>query len=212
MTDSTIDWFRKPGTRGDDDPGTLNACYNALDRHVIRGRAEDVALVLDARSWTYADLLTEVGALAGALRAFGTAAGDRIAVSPLPSLEGVVVTLAAARLGAVVEHVDDLAPHVAAAKVLVSGTDPALDTGDVPVLTVDDSTELSWTMVMRAGRTDPAGCADVAGDAVLVRAGESELRVLDALAGEDLQAPPGATVIDVGGLRLWSCATPEVAS
>ncbi len=59
-------------------------------------------------------------------------------------------------------------------------------------------------MVMRAGRTDPAGCADVAGDAVLARAGESELGVLAALHGSDLPTPAGATVLDVGGLRLWS--------
>lgn len=206
---TTIDWFRRPGTRGDDDAGTLNACYNALDRHVIRGRAEDVALVLGTRAWTYAELLTEVGALAGVLRAFGTGAGDRVAVSPLPTFEGVVVTLAAARLGAVVEHVDDLAPLVATSTVLVAGTDPALDPGDVPVLTVDDSTELSWAMVMRAGRTDPAGCTDVSGDAVLARAGESELRVLDALGGDDLPIPTGVSLLEVGGLRLWSSAPVE---
>ena len=35
-TSTTIDWFRKPADSPAD--GTLNACYNALDRHVIRGR------------------------------------------------------------------------------------------------------------------------------------------------------------------------------
>ena len=85
-TSTTIDWFRKPVDSPAD--GTLNACYNALDRHVIRGRAEDVALVLGTRSWTYARLLTEVGALAGVLRAFGTGVGDVVAVGPLPAFEG----------------------------------------------------------------------------------------------------------------------------
>ena len=108
-------------------------------------------------SWTYAELLTQVGALAGVLRAFGTGVGDRVAVGPLPPFEGVVVTLAVARLGAVVEHADDLAPHVAAATVLVAGTDPASTPATSRSLTVDDSTELSWAMVMRAGRTDPGG-------------------------------------------------------
>jgi hypothetical protein len=37
-----VSWFRAPA---DDDPGTLNACYDALDIHVIRGRAEEIALV-----------------------------------------------------------------------------------------------------------------------------------------------------------------------
>ena len=34
-----VTWFRAPDG---DDPGTLNACYNALDIHVIRGRADEV--------------------------------------------------------------------------------------------------------------------------------------------------------------------------
>lgn len=204
-TTTTIDWFRKPvGSPAD---GTLNACYNALDRHVVRGRADEVALVLGPRSWTYAELLAEVGALAGVLRSFGTGVGDVVALGRTPAFESVVVTLATARLGAVVEHADDLAPHVGTARFLVAGTDPGLETGEVPLLTVDDSTELSWAMAMRAGRTDPAGCADVTGDAVLARSGDDVLPVLAALTGEGTTAPAGATELEVGGLRLWSFAT-----
>jgi hypothetical protein len=207
MTGTTpVDWFRRPVDSPAD--GTLNACYNALDRHVIRGRAEDVALALDTRTWTYAELLTDVGAFAGVLRAFGTGIGDPVAVAPLPEFEAVVVTLAAARLGAVVDHTDDLAQYVATARVLVAGTDPGLHTGDVSLITVDDSTELSWAMVMRAGRTDPAGCADVPGDAVLARHGGSRLTVLDALAPTAPPAPPWAAVLDVGGLHLWAGVAP----
>ena len=33
-------WFRPPSG----DEGLLNACYNALDVHVIRGRADDLAV------------------------------------------------------------------------------------------------------------------------------------------------------------------------
>jgi hypothetical protein len=44
MTTDDVNWFRAPS---DGDPGTLNACYNALDVHVIRGRAEDTALTID---------------------------------------------------------------------------------------------------------------------------------------------------------------------
>lgn len=207
-TSTTIDWFRKPvGSPAD---GTLNACYNALDRHVIRGHAEDVALTIDSRSWTYAELLTDVGALAGVLRAFGTGVGDTVAVSPIPTYEAVVVTLAVARLGAVVEHTDDLAAYVATARVLVAGTDPSLEAGDVPVVTVDDSTELSWAMVMRAGRTDPAGCTDVPGDAVLARVGDAHLTVLSALGAGAGPAPAGTSVLVVGGLAVWVSA-PEAA-
>jgi hypothetical protein len=206
---ATIDWFRRPVDSPSD--GTLNACYNALDRHVIRGRAEEVALSLGARSWTYAALLTDVGAFAGVLRAFGTGAGDTVGLGPVPDFEGVVVTLAAARLGAVVQHVDDLAPLVGTATVLVADTDPGLDAGDVPVVTVDDSTELSWAMVMRAGRTDPAGCADVTGAAVLARWGGAELAVLGALGADDVPVPEGATLLRVGGLALWVRDAPQAA-
>ena len=40
MTSRTtgVTWFRAPS---DDHPGILNACYNALDIHVVRGHADD---------------------------------------------------------------------------------------------------------------------------------------------------------------------------
>ena len=59
-----VAWFRTPA---DGDPGTLNACYVALDLPVIRGRADDVALVIDGTDHTFARLLTEVAACAGVL-------------------------------------------------------------------------------------------------------------------------------------------------
>ena len=126
-------------------------------------------------------------------------------MAPLPAFEAVVVTLAVARLGAVVDHTDDLAPHVATARVLVAGTDPGLETGDVPVVTVDDSTELSWAMVMRAGRTDPAGCADVArGRRARPAGGVGADRPRRARRGRRSRYRPAPTVLDVGGLALWS--------
>ena len=72
------------------------------------------------------------------LRAFGIGLGDTVALGPVPAFEAAVVTLAVARLGAVVVHTDDPAP-TSHARVLVAGTDPSLDTGDVPVVTVDDA-------------------------------------------------------------------------
>ena len=62
----------------------LNTCFNALDRHVIRGAADRPALIHDsaddrrAQTYTYAELLTEVAAFAGALRAMGVDKGDRV--------------------------------------------------------------------------------------------------------------------------------------
>ena len=54
--------------------GLVNTCYNLLDVHVERGRAEQVALIYDSpvtgviKSYTYRDLLNEVATFAGALR------------------------------------------------------------------------------------------------------------------------------------------------
>ena len=77
---SPVSWFRPPA---DGDPGTLNACYEALDIHVVRGRADDVAATLDGEQHTFASLLTEVAACAGVLRAFGVGLGDRVVVGEL---------------------------------------------------------------------------------------------------------------------------------
>lgn len=154
-----VSWFRAPG--GDGDPGTLNACYNVLDIHVIRGRADDAALVVDGRERTFARLLTEVGAFAGVLRAFGTTPGAEVLTSGLTGADDVVVQLAVARLGAVlVDEASVTAPVVAVHDTLPASAAP----DDRVVITVDTSSELDLAMLMRAGSTDPAGCADVPGD------------------------------------------------
>ncbi len=192
-----IAWFRTPA----DDAGTLNACYNALDIHVIRGRAEDVALPDPGGDWTFARLLTEVGACAGVLRAFGVGIGDRVAVGALPRVTGVIVALAAARVGAVSTY-DDL-PAADAAMVVARSADG--------VVLAADGEELPWDIAQRAGRTDPAGCADVPGDAVLSRRGDQSLSVLAALGAPHehvTQAPPGAVLVEVGGLMMWSFDAP----
>ncbi len=159
MTDLT--WFRAPAGDRADDPGTLNACYNALDIHVIRGRADDPALVVGGRARTFAQLLTEVGAFAGVLRAFGTVPGDEVLAAGLTGADDVVVQLAVARLGAVlVDPASATSPRVA-----VHDTAPApAAADDRVVITIDTSSELDKAAMMRAGSTDPAGCADVAGD------------------------------------------------
>ncbi len=188
-----VAWFRPPS----DDAGTLNACYNALDIHVIRGRADDVALDDPSGRWTFAHLLTEVAACAGVLRAFGVGLGDVIALGPVPRASGVVVALAAARVGAV--SVYDDGPALDAPMVVTA-------TADGVVLAADGQ-DLPWDVALRAGRTDPAGCTDVPGDAVLSRCGGVDLTVLAALGASQDQlppTPPGASLVQVGGLQLWS--------
>ena len=87
--------------------GTLNTCFNALDRHVRDGRGAQVALFYDspvtgtATQVTYAELLDQVSRFAGGLRRLGVNKGDRVLIY-LPMIpEAVVAMLACARLGAI---------------------------------------------------------------------------------------------------------------
>jgi propionyl-CoA synthetase len=111
-----VDWIRRPQQILDDasppfyrwfPDATLNTCFNALDRHVVRGAADRPALVYDSavtgtkRKFTYAELLAEVAAFGGALRALGVEKGDRVVIY-LPMIpEAVIAMLACARIGAV---------------------------------------------------------------------------------------------------------------
>jgi len=85
--------------------GKLNACYNALDRHVLAGRGNRVAFHFegepgDTRTLTYSDLLHQVKKAANALTALGVRDGDRVAIY-LPMIpEAVIAMLACARIGA----------------------------------------------------------------------------------------------------------------
>lgn len=159
MTD--LIWFRAPAGDRTEDFGTLNACYNALDIHVIRGRADDPALVVRGKTRTFAQLLTDVGAFAGVLRAFGTGPGDQVLTEGLTGADDVFVQLAVARLGAVlVDAASAIAPTVAVHDTTPGEAAP----DDRVVITIDTSSELDKATLMRVGSTDPAGCADVAGD------------------------------------------------
>lgn len=87
--------------------GTLNTCYNCLDRHIDRGRGKQLALIYDSpvtntvRRFTYSELREEVARVAGALRAQGVVAGDRVIIYMPMVPEAVIGMLACARLGAV---------------------------------------------------------------------------------------------------------------
>ncbi|MGP0105589.1 propionyl-CoA synthetase [Rhodoblastus sp.] len=87
--------------------GTLNTCYNALDRHVKNGCGEQAALIYDSpvtgmkRTYTYAQLLAEVNAVASVLKDFGVTKGDRV-LAYMPMIpEAVIGVLACARIGAI---------------------------------------------------------------------------------------------------------------
>ncbi|ABE41438.1 propionyl-CoA synthetase [Rhodopseudomonas palustris] len=85
----------------------VNTCYNALDRHVANGRADQVALIHDSpltgsiSQFTYAEMLREVQALAAVMQDFGVAKGDRVILYMPMVPESMVAMLACARIGAV---------------------------------------------------------------------------------------------------------------
>jgi len=87
--------------------GELNTCYNAVDRHVETGRAEQLALIYDSpvtdtiSRYTYRELRDQVALFAGVLQANGVGKGDRV-ILYLPMVpEAVIAMLACARLGAI---------------------------------------------------------------------------------------------------------------
>src|ERR1700680_1174182 len=85
----------------------VNTCYNALDRHVAGGRAQQVALIHDSplsgsvTKFTYAEMLHEVKTLAAIMADFGVVKGDRVILYMPMVPEAVVAMLACARIGAV---------------------------------------------------------------------------------------------------------------
>ncbi len=85
----------------------VNTCYNAIDRHVENGRADQAAIIYDSpitgtkSSITYAQLQTRVAALAGGLAAKGVRKGDRVIIYMPMVPEALEAMLACARIGAV---------------------------------------------------------------------------------------------------------------
>jgi propionyl-CoA synthetase len=85
----------------------VNTCYNALDRQVASGRANQLALIHDSplaghiTKLTYAEMLQEVKTLAAIMQDFGVTKGDRVILYMPMVPEAMVAMLACARIGAV---------------------------------------------------------------------------------------------------------------
>ncbi len=113
---AAIDWY-KPWDRVLDESrkpfyrwfagAELNTCYNALDRHVEKGRADQDALIYDSpvthsqQRYTYRELRDAVAQFAGVLRDQGVTKGDRVIVYMPMIPEAAIAMLACARLGAI---------------------------------------------------------------------------------------------------------------
>ncbi len=95
--DVSIKWF---------EDGTLNACYNCVDRHLFE-RADQVAILWegddpkDSKKITYQELHDEVCRMANILRNRNVEKGDRVTIYMPMIPEAVYAMLACARLGAV---------------------------------------------------------------------------------------------------------------
>ena len=111
--------------------GVLNTCYNAVDRHVESGRADQAALIYDSpvtatiKRYTFRELRDEVARFAGALVDQGIKKGDRVIIYMPMVPEAVIAMLACARIGAIhsvvfggfagnelAKRIDDAAPRL----------------------------------------------------------------------------------------------------
>ena len=87
--------------------GVLNTCYNAVDRHVENGRADQPAIIYDSpvtatkRTLTYRELQDAVARFAGALTALDVHKGDRVVIYMPMTPEAAIAMLACARIGAI---------------------------------------------------------------------------------------------------------------
>ena len=111
-----IDWYEPAKKVFDPNAGVYgrwftgavcNTCYNAIDRHVERGRGDQPAIIYDSpvtetkRAITYAELQREVSTLAAVLQDFGVAKGDRVILYMPMVPEALFAMYACARIGAI---------------------------------------------------------------------------------------------------------------
>ncbi len=95
--DVSIRWFHD---------GTLNACYNCVDRH-LEQRGDQIAIIFEGddpavdKQITYRELFDNVCRFANVLKAQGAGKGDRVTIYMPMILEAVYAMLACARIGAV---------------------------------------------------------------------------------------------------------------
>ena len=96
--DNLYEWFAD---------GMVNTCYNAVDRHVMQGRGDQVAIIHGSpitgtkQKITFAELQKRVSHLAGALAERGIRKGETVIIYMPMVPEALEAMLACARLGAI---------------------------------------------------------------------------------------------------------------
>jgi len=98
-----LDWDDAPVAKWFVD-GKLNVAYNCVDRHVLDGHGDRVAIHFegepgDTRDLTYRELLSAVSKAANTFSGLGHIAGDRVAIYMPLIPEAIITMLACARLG-----------------------------------------------------------------------------------------------------------------
>lgn len=111
-----IDWAKPADKVFDESQGAYgrwfvgarcNTCYNCVDRHVEKGRADQPALIYDSpitgnqKTYTFAELQDEVAALAAVLQDHGVEKGDRVIIYMPMIPQAAFAMLACARIGAI---------------------------------------------------------------------------------------------------------------
>jgi len=87
--------------------GKLNLCYNAIDRHVLAGKGDQIGMLWegdepnDIRRITYQEMMNKISQITNALKAQGVRKGDVVTIY-MPMVPELAMTmLACARMGAV---------------------------------------------------------------------------------------------------------------
>ena len=140
-----LDDTKKPFYRWFPD-GEVNTCYNAIDRHVIDGKGEKIAIIYDSairgikEKISYKQLLKKVTKFAHALSTAGISKGDRVIIYMPMIPEAIVSMLACARIGAIHSVVfggfasNELAVRIddAKPKAIIAGSCGVEPTGIIP--------------------------------------------------------------------------------
>ena len=151
--------------------GELNACHNALDRHVAAGKGDKEALLFEPDSpdpgpgdaerqrITYAEALRRTEQMASVLKDLGVQQGDRVTVY-LPMIpEAVFAMLACARIGAVFSVVfAGFSPEALAGRITDAGSDF--------VITADQGRRGGRTVALKANVDEAVKRAEKAGQPV----------------------------------------------
>lgn len=134
----------------------MSLTFDSLDRRVIDGRGDDIAVGIDGTEITYARLVERSAAVAGGLRLLGIGPGTAVTVD-LDGLDLVISVWALARIHALPmslrmsspmssNHKDDNPRPTAQARM----------TGDPAVVIIGDE-RYPLKSIELTGRNDPAG-------------------------------------------------------